>query len=59
MPMKLRYYALKEPLRFFNVAGISPTFLRKDPVHWGADVAFQYGLRVVSQLEIVNDAAER
>ena len=56
--MKLRYYALKESLRFFNAAGISPTFLREDPVHWGTDADFQHSLRFVSQFEIVNDAAK-
>ena len=51
--MKLRYFASKKSPRFFNAAGISPTFL-----HWDADVDFQSGLRVDSHFEIVNDAAK-
>lgn len=57
--VQLRDFASKKSLRFFNATGISPSFLKKDPVDWAVDADFLHGLNIVSNFKIVNDAAER
>lgn len=45
--------------RFFERFDINDSFLEIDPVHWPEDENYQYGLKTVTELRIVNDAAER
>lgn len=52
-------FVTQESKFIFDLYGISMNFLEKDPSEWEDDVNFQCGLKVVSDLKVVNDVAER
>ena len=45
--------------RFFKITGISAEFLDKDPKNWEEDSDFCGVMKIVKQIKVVNDLAER
>lgn len=45
--------------RFFYRFDIDESFLEVDPALWPSDSNYQYGLKTITELRVVNDAAER
>lgn len=56
---EMDYFITPQSRRFFTRFNINTTFLETDPSLWSQDENFQHGLKVVKQLKIVNDCAER
>ena len=57
--LKLRDFVTSNSAKFFEITGISSSFLAKDPTLWSADSDYLRGLQVVTHFKVVNDAAER
>lgn len=57
--LRLKDFVTKASMNFFQVTGISPSFLDKEPTTWGADEDFNHGLLLVTNFKVVNDCAER
>lgn len=45
--------------RFFDRFNIDKSFLEVDPAEWSNNINYKYGLKTVTELRVVNDAAEQ
>lgn len=57
--LTLSDFASQASMRFFEITGLSSDFLTIDPSLWEKNAGYQQGLRFVSNLQVVNDTAER
>ena len=52
-------FICKDSYEFFKRMKIDTTFLEKNPSKWAKERNYIYGLKVVKNLRVVNDTAER
>lgn len=56
---EMDHFVCPQTLNFFRRFGIDEGFLKKDPSVWSEDENYGKGLKIVKQLKVINDVAER
>ena len=56
---EIEYFISKDSMKFFSAFQIETSFLEEDASHWMGNAAYEKGKKIVSQLKVVNDVAER